>query len=39
MVFLTEKNSENGFPPENGIEIQLKSESAPRELSNEWSCQ
>jgi hypothetical protein len=32
-----EKNSENAFPPK--IEKQMvPSESAPQELSNEWSC-
>jgi hypothetical protein len=37
----TEKNSENALFPENvGIkQPMLTSESSPKELSNEWSCQ
>jgi hypothetical protein len=35
-----EKNSENAFFPPNRIEkLMVPSESAPQELSNEWSCQ
>jgi hypothetical protein len=33
--------SENAFPPENGLieKLMIPSESAPQELSNEWSYQ
>jgi hypothetical protein len=36
-----EKNSENAFSPENGwiVKLMVPSESAPQELSIEWSCQ
>jgi hypothetical protein len=37
---LFEKNSENVFSQKNCIEkLMVPSESAPQELSNEWSCQ